>query len=420
MAGAGLTAVDVSRLITGLRFERPTGIERMELGYATRLDDRAGGVVVTPAGPRLVSAAARRAIAGAAAQHWREAASGGDTAAEAAAVFAFVDTGAKPARRTARPGWPLRRLAGLAPGLLGGAWRTPECALPQGARYLHAGLFRLERPDRFDWLSRRRDVAAAFMIYDLLPIEHPDFFRAGEDALHRRRLITAARHGRALLVPAATVGAALRDFLEKSGTAAPPILTARLPTEDAFRPGAAPRPPGARPYFLCCGTIEPRKNHALLLAVWRRLAAELGDAAPRLVIAGRRGWRNEAVFAALDAPGPLARLVLEAPGLTTAALALLMRGAEAVLSPSFAEGFGLPVAEALACGTPVIAADTPIYRELWGGRVRLVSPHDVDGWTAAIAGGRAAAEAAQLNPAAAHAMTWAGHIDRIEGLLAAL
>ena len=178
----------------------------------------------------------------------------------------------------------------------------------------------------------------------------------------------------------------LREFLKLQGVEAP-IHAVALPTEAAFRPSGAPRGAG-RPYFIVCGTIRPRKNHALLLEVWRRLAAAMGEDAPRLVIAGRRAGSAREIGAALDAPGPLRRLVLEAPQLTTAALALLMQG-EALLSPSFAEGYGLPVAEALACGTPAVAADNPVYRALWSGRAQLLPPDDVEAWAAAVAGARA-------------------------------
>jgi len=146
----------------------------------------------------------------------------------------------------------------------------------------------------------------------------------------------------------------------------------------------------------------------------------MGEDAPRLVIAGRRGWLCGEIGAALDAPGPLRRLVLEAPQLTTAALALLMQGAEALLSPSFAEGYGLPVAEALACGTPAIVADNPVYRALWSGRAQLLPPDDAEAWAAAVAGACRNGTPARLNGADAHAMTWPEHIERIEGLLAAV
>ncbi len=80
---------------------------------------------------------------------------------------------------------------------------------------------------------------------------------------------------------------------------------------------------GDAPYMLVSGTIEPRKNHALLLEVWRRL----GPDAPKLIVAGRRGWANDAVFAMLDARPAN---VLELPGLSSAALARLVQRAAAL------------------------------------------------------------------------------------------
>ena len=106
-----------------------------------------------------------------------------------------------------------------------------------------------------------------------------------------------------------------------------------------------------------CSTIEPRKNHLLLLEVWRELVRRDGPGTPKLVLVGGRGWKFEAVAALLDRSPALRGHVVEASGLTTPSLKRLLDGARALLMPSFAEGYGLPVVEAQIAGVPVIASD---------------------------------------------------------------
>lgn len=136
----------------------------------------------------------------------------------------------------------------------------------------------------------------------------------------------------------------------------------------------------------CLGTIEPRKNHLLLLHAWRALAERAPAVShPRLVLVGRRGWENENVVDLLDRCEALTGLVIEAGRVGDVRLAELLAGARAVLMPSFAEGFGLPVAEALAAGVPVIASDIAVLRETGGTVPDYLDPLDGPGWLRAIA-----------------------------------
>ncbi len=114
------------------------------------------------------------------------------------------------------------------------------------------------------------------------------------------------------------------------------------------------------PYFVTVGTIEPRKRHDLLLDLWQTLP----EPAP-LFICGSRGWQNDAVFQRLDALSYDAP-VHELPGLSDGAIAALVQGATASLFPSDAEGFGLPVVEAVALNTPVMCQNLPVYKEFLG------------------------------------------------------
>ena len=174
----------------------------------------------------------------------------------------------------------------------------------------------------------------------------------------------------------------LSRFAVLSGCAMPPTVAA-LPGG-----GILPQPPGPRPlaepYFVMLGTIEPRKNHWMVLQVWRHLIELHGPAAPRLVVIGQRGWECENVVDLLERSSPLRDFVLERSDCSDAELVTYLHHAQALLFPSFAEGCGLPVIEALNLGVPVIASNLPVFLEIAGHVPEYLDPMDGKGWLACI------------------------------------
>jgi glycosyltransferase involved in cell wall biosynthesis len=144
---------------------------------------------------------------------------------------------------------------------------------------------------------------------------------------------------------------------------------------------ATPPPPERRRalglperYVLFAGNREPRKNLGMLLRA--HTAARSADTSvPPLVIVGPSGWGD-----AWAGTRPDPRHVHLLGFLDDADLRATVAGADAVCAPSLYEGFGLPVLEAMAAGTPALASDIPTHREVSGGLATLVGVHDVDGW----------------------------------------
>lgn len=354
----------MTRLASHARRKAPSGIDRVELAYARAALSTgrcAGAVIAERIGGRWLGPGDAGRLLERALAFWREyethAAPGG-----AANAGELADTPAFALFRQ-RSDFAIRAAQG------GGA---------AGAVYLRASHDQL---DRLNWLARWPRISKIFFIHDILPVQWPEYFVAGEAARHKRKLSAAKRFGDALLVSSA---AAAQDLRMSGLIADKPIHILPIGVESVFRRGVRQEPaPAAAPYFVMCGTLEPRKNHLLVLNLWRQLALTRPDP-PRLVIVGRRGWENEAIVDMLERCDALRPYVSELSELPTPALANLLRGASALLAPSFAEGYGIPVLEALAVGAPVIASDIASHREIAGPYATFLDPLDGLAWRAAV------------------------------------
>lgn len=267
----------------------------------------------------------------------------------------------------------LSLLRGVRPGLGGHEGR--------GAIYLNVGHHGLDKRAAILRL-RKRGMRMVFLVHDLIPITHPEFCRAGESERHRRRLRTALESAAGIITNSSDTAFQLRAFAEGSGIDLPPLITSPLAPALPVLP-STPAPMDAA-YFAMVGTIEPRKNHWMILQVWKRLVEVQGRCAPRLVLIGQRGWECENVLDMLERCPPLQDMVIELNGLSDQMAAGWLRHARALLFPSFAEGFGLPLVEAMAMGTPVIASDLPAFRESAGDLPEYLDPLDASGWHRAI------------------------------------
>ncbi|KSB90685.1 hypothetical protein AS593_10010 [Caulobacter vibrioides] len=350
--------MDVSGLLSRWRQATPTGIDRVEMAYAQALirrdPDRLAFGGLRPGGgyARFPTVVVRDYLE--ATQEMWALGEGGDGARRGRLAFlAMLDIRPVP----------------------GGAARRPRA-------YLHLSPRGLERLRAYEGLLKREHARMVTFVHDLIPLEHPEFVREGGAARFRRKLETLARLADGVLVNSRATAAATRAHLAQLGREIP-LRVAPLGVPPSAAAGRHGR--GDRPYFVVLGTIEPRKNHLLLLNIWRRwVELEGAQAVPDLVVVGRRGWENENILDLLDRSPALRRVVDERAGLGDVATRSLVAGARAVLCPSFAEGYGLAVAEALRLGTPVIASDIAAHREVGGAAADYLDPLDGLAWVRAV------------------------------------
>lgn len=269
---------------------------------------------------------------------------------------------------------------------------------------------------------KRRGARFVPIIHDLIPLTHPEYARPRQTRAHARRLAVVSALADAVLVDSGATRVELVSHIAGSGGEAPPVLVAPLGFDLPPLRSIPNTPPPEHPYFVTLGTIEPRKNHLLLLNLWRDLAERLGPRAPRLIILGRRGWQNETVFRMLDRTPGLRGLVEERPRANDAEVAATLRHARALLFPSFTEGYGIPLIEALSLGTPTICADIPTLREVGAGVPDYLHPIDGLGWRDAVldyAQPGSAARAAQLARITGFLQPgWDHHFNTLEQVLA--
>ncbi|SFA47017.1 Glycosyltransferase involved in cell wall bisynthesis [Paracoccus halophilus] len=364
--------LDVSRLVSRLGSGPLTGIDRVEAEWLAHLQCRPHLLLCrVPRGQLLLPPRA-----GAEILRW----SRGEGLADLPPPALLERLrGARDPRARARAA--LRGMALARLGRDAGGLARHLRGHPQPASYVNVGHANL-LPGLWDNL---RDLRRIVLIHDTIPLDHPEFTRAGQSAKFRARF--AAAVGRADLI--LTISQATRDdVLRWRKTLGLPDAAPVEAVPIGTRLAAASGDPGIDthgPFFVTLGTIEPRKNHALLLDAWQELGRRLPpDRMPRLYIIGRRGWENHEVFSRLDrmpADGP----VRELADLDDGAVAHLLLRSHGLLMPSRAEGFGLPLTEAAGRGIAVLSAPLPAARELLGDYARYLSPDAPGDWADAVA-----------------------------------
>ena len=297
-------------------------------------------------------------------------------------------------------------------------------SVPENSIYVNVAQVGLAMPRIVSWLQHRPDVKSVVMLHDVIPLERPELVSARESRRHELIVDRAASFASGLIVSTAVTRDAILNALRSRGRASIPVVTVPLPVAPVFLETAEPdQELGRHDYFVACGQIEPRKNHHLLLTVWRELIRQRGEHAPKLVVVGSSGGGSGPVLRALEQCRLLNGQVILAHGLSSPALGQLIAHARALLMPSFAEGFGLPVIEALAVGTPVIASDLPAHREIGGDLAVYRQPTDGAGWLADIcmfADGSGTAAEMRHRAAAYRPTTWGEYFPQIERFLEAI
>ena len=228
-------------------------------------------------------------------------------------------------------------------------------------------------------LPLRFDGPTVITVHDLSWIRHPEAHPTERVKAMNRHFESGLRQANAIITDSEFVK---RELMEVFGVASERITPILLGVEAMFTPLAPAQTQAVLAqhrlthgqYFLTVGTLEPRKNLSLALRAYQQLPAQTRQRYP-LVLIGMQGWHTaelERQMAPLVQAGEVRQLgYVPRPELAT-----IMAGATALVYPSLYEGFGLPPLEVMACGVPVICANTSSLPEVVGDAGVLIDPRD--------------------------------------------
>lgn len=224
-----------------------------------------------------------------------------------------------------------------------------------------------------------RGVRIVPFIYDLMPLRHPEWFPPQQVALFESWVDAHARHADAAFAISHCTAADLADAVDaaRPGHTLPTTvvpLGAELPSSLPRRPLEAPD--DTQRFMLVVGTLEPRKDQALVLDAFDRLRGDHPDLS--LVLVGKEGWMVDRLVRRLRSHPLLGTRLLWLGGVDDDELAWLYRNAFVVVAPSRYEGYGMPVVEALANGAATIASTGGAQVEAAGDRAEVFEPGDLD------------------------------------------
>lgn len=253
----------------------------------------------------------------------------------------------------------------------------------------------------YDVLRDRYKVHFYFYLHDLMPITNPEFFPFIANQ-YPAQMKMIAKRSNIIFVNSKETAKNFSLFCKQNNLGIPKLIHLQLGVDEQFlQPQVMPSQEqyngllpnhiikmlGNHPYFVAVGTIQPRRNYAMLLNVWREIVLnwhEPGHNCPKLIIVGITGWNCEDVTNILQNASILRNYVIQCDYLNDKQLIELLSNANALLMPTFAEGWGMPVAEALTLKTPVICSDLPVLRECGQNLALYINPIDGLAWKKAI------------------------------------
>jgi len=232
------------------------------------------------------------------------------------------------------------------------------------------------------------DINLVTVIYDLIPISHPEYI---QNTRHVNRLLghftLLAQLSTLVLVNTEATATEFRKFCTQLDLSTPEIRI--VPWGVGFDSSLEPKEvPGLLPriktdgYLLAVGTLEIRKNYQLIVNIIK-LAKEKNLVVPHFVFVGTPGWGTHELQIQIENDELLQNSITWLKNVTDEQLIWIYQNCNALLSPSFGEGFGLPVAEAKFFGKETFISDIPVYRELFPNSI-FISPNDPAAWLMAI------------------------------------
>jgi len=345
--------LDLSRTFSRLGRNAATGIDRVERAYLEEVNRRDGwGIIRTPRGFLLFEPDRLKRLPS---YFDREDLDGADQASTIRAIAS-----------SRSPTLSIRKIM----------WR-----MPNGLAYINVGHTNLN-PKTMRAMMEMPDHSKTVMIHDTIPIDHPGFQTEASRAKFIERLTTVINFAHNIIVPSDEVRENVEQRMVGTGHRVP-VTVAPLGVDIGPPPVDVER--SEKPYFVVLGTIEPRKNHKLLLDIWERMHRKMDEhRIPELRIIGARGWRNEEVLNWLDTSPLVGRTVFELGDLSDKDMKRHLAGATALLFPSHVEGFGLPPFEAATMGVPTITSPLRTTEIHLGDMAIYADPDDMYQWFKAI------------------------------------